>query len=151
MWKLIPLLAIPFAGAIATFPSNSHDICFEAESGLPIPCQDLDDSNISGGEEWDCDIRAWTRAPDLIPGHSIPAETRLSMNGSQCSDIKGWEVGLRMKEKGYYQDHVCSSTATDPFSVKSISDFEGETTSNSQRNQRGNHTIILLLNSRCRI
>jgi len=48
---------------------------------------------------WDCDIRAWTRAPDLYPGANLPAEARLAANGSACGDIIGWEAGLRYKER----------------------------------------------------
>lgn len=66
---------------------------------MTIRCEDLEQAMIAKGEEWDCDIRAWTRAPDLIPGHSIPAETRLNMNGTGCVDVVGWEVGLRLKER----------------------------------------------------
>ena len=97
MWNILPLLVLPLTvvKGIATFPT-SNDFCIEANSGLPIPCETETDEV---KEEWDCDIRAWTRAPDFIPGHSIPAETRLSLNGSACKDIAGWEVGLRMKER----------------------------------------------------
>ena len=49
--------------------------------------------------QWACDIRAWTRAPDLYPGAKIPAEARLAVNGSACGDIVGWEAGLRYKER----------------------------------------------------
>jgi hypothetical protein len=48
---------------------------------------------------WACDIRAWTRAPDLYPGAKVPAEARLAVNGSACGDIVGWEAGLRYKER----------------------------------------------------
>ncbi|WWD00315.1 hypothetical protein V866_007226 [Kwoniella sp. B9012] len=49
--------------------------------------------------KWECDIRSWVRAPDLRPSSVIPAETRLSANGSDCKDIEKWEVGLRFKER----------------------------------------------------
>jgi len=93
MWSIIPLL-LPLTWGIATFPPS--EFCIEAESGNQIPCAEVD-SHDDG--EWDCDIKAWTRAPDLIPGHSIPAETRLWMNGSACGDVVGWEVGMRMLER----------------------------------------------------
>jgi hypothetical protein len=59
----------------------------------------LDDSADDNVAEWDCDIRSWTRAPDLIPGHQIPGETRLWVNGTGCKDIELWELGLRLKER----------------------------------------------------
>lgn len=48
---------------------------------------------------WDCDVRVWTRAPDLSPGKAIPADARLAANGSACGDIVKWEVGMRLKER----------------------------------------------------
>jgi len=98
MWSFIPLL-LPLTRGIATFPSQ--EICIDGESGNTIPCSYLDDDSdhVSSNTEWDCDIKAWTRAPDLIPGHSIPAETRLWMNGSACGDVVRWEVGMRMLER----------------------------------------------------
>jgi hypothetical protein len=50
-------------------------------------------------EEWACDLRAWTRAPDLSPGLSTLAEARLAGNGTACNEIDRWEVGLRFKER----------------------------------------------------
>lgn len=50
-------------------------------------------------EPWACDVRSWTRAPDLYPGLTTPADTRLAVNGSDCKDIVGWQVGLRFKER----------------------------------------------------
>lgn len=54
---------------------------------------------VAAPEEWACDLRAWTRAPDLSPGLSTPAEARLAANGSACEEIARWEVGLRFKER----------------------------------------------------
>lgn len=48
---------------------------------------------------WQCDVRAWTRAPDLSPGKVLPADARLAANGSACGDIVKWEVGMRLKER----------------------------------------------------
>lgn len=48
---------------------------------------------------WDCEIRAWTRAPDLQPDATIPAEARLALNGSSCNEVIGWQTGLRFKER----------------------------------------------------
>lgn len=102
MWTIaiIPLLTLSLTKGLATFPSV--EICIDGESGKQIPCSYLDedqDIDTMGAGEWDCDIRSWTRAPDLIPGHSIPAETRLWMNGTGCGDVVKWEVGLRMLER----------------------------------------------------
>jgi hypothetical protein len=96
MWAIIPLL-LPLTRGIATFPS--YEICIDGESGNTIPCSYLDEDLDVNNTEWDCDIKSWTRAPDLIPGHSIPAETRLWMNGSACKDVIEWEVGMRMLER----------------------------------------------------
>ena len=51
------------------------------------------------GTEWNCTLRGWVRAPDLAPSQSFPGEARLAANGSECRDIEGWSVGLRMKER----------------------------------------------------
>jgi hypothetical protein len=48
---------------------------------------------------WECDVRAWARAPDLAPGGVFPVQARLAANGSACVDIVGWAVGLTMKER----------------------------------------------------
>jgi hypothetical protein len=92
MWKLLPILALPLVRAVI----HVETTCL-GPHGHQIPCSDLEDD--MSNEEWNCDIRAWTRAPDLIPGHSIPAETRLNLNGSACKDVVGWEMGMRMKER----------------------------------------------------
>jgi hypothetical protein len=50
-------------------------------------------------EEWPCDLRVWTRAPDLSPNSIVPGEARLAANGTGCMDIASWSVGLRFKER----------------------------------------------------
>ena len=57
------------------------------------------ESNVSRSV-WDCDVRSWVRAPDLSPGATVPADVRLAMNGSACSDVVGWTVGLSLSERG---------------------------------------------------
>lgn len=59
---------------------------FDAQSPPPAP-------------KWNCEVRAWTRAPDLSPNAAVPAEARLALNGSACTDIIGWKAGLRFKER----------------------------------------------------
>ncbi|WWC67721.1 uncharacterized protein I206_101633 [Kwoniella pini CBS 10737] len=60
----------------------------------------LDDTKITEEiKPWQCDIRSWVRAPDLQPSTTIPGETRLSANGSDCANIIKWEIGLRFKER----------------------------------------------------
>jgi hypothetical protein len=76
--------------------SCSDEFCFNAETGEPVDCAEIFKRQT---KEWDCDIRSWTRAPDLMAGHQIPAETRLVLNGTECGDVEGWEVGLRLKER----------------------------------------------------
>ena len=49
--------------------------------------------------KWECDVRSWVRAPDLYPGAKLPADARLSLNGTECGDVVGWSVGLRLKER----------------------------------------------------
>jgi hypothetical protein len=97
MWKLLPILALLLVKAIAT---SNVEICVGPNGRMPCSNFENDLDGVSElKEEWNCDIRAWTRAPDLIPGHSIPAETRLNLNGSACKDVIGWELGMRMKER----------------------------------------------------
>ena len=66
--------------------------------GSALPSDDKEDPE---EDTWKCDLLAWVRAPDLSPAAVFPAEARLSANGSDCSDIVKWEVGLRLKERGY--------------------------------------------------
>ena len=97
MWKLLPILALPLVKAVI----HVETTCI-GPHGHEVPCSNIEDDidRVSElNEEWDCDIRAWTRAPDLIPGHSIPAETRLNLNGSACKEVIGWDMGIRMKER----------------------------------------------------
>ena len=120
MWKLLPILAFPLVRAIAT---SGVEFCV-GPHGL-VSCSDLEndiDRAVESDEEWNCDIRAWTRAPDLIPGHSIPAETRLNLNGSACKDVVGWEMGMRMKERAIIKIKYV------PISLHDISDMVGGTT-----------------------
>lgn len=88
------ILGSALVGARATF--GVGDFCIEASTGTPVDCSEL---YTTPAKEWDCDIRSWTRAPDLMAGHQVPAETRLVLNGTECRDIEGWQVGLRMKER----------------------------------------------------
>lgn len=71
--------------------------CFEVVSdGATIAALDgLNDTKPT----WECDVRVWTRAPDLSPGRVIPADARLAANGSACGEIVKWEVGMRLKER----------------------------------------------------
>jgi hypothetical protein len=39
------------------------------------------------------------RAADLSPNTVVPGEARLVANGTECSDITGWGVGMRFKER----------------------------------------------------
>ncbi|ORX37071.1 hypothetical protein BD324DRAFT_650686 [Kockovaella imperatae] len=48
---------------------------------------------------WQCDVRAWTRAPDLYPGGTVPGEARLTLNGTECYQVESWTLGLRMAER----------------------------------------------------
>jgi hypothetical protein len=52
---------------------------------------------------FDCHPRAWVRAPDLVPGMVTPAQARLSLNGTECPELKEWKVGLRMKERAIFK------------------------------------------------
>ncbi|WVW78720.1 hypothetical protein I302_100680 [Kwoniella bestiolae CBS 10118] len=69
--------------------------------------------------KWKCEIRSWVRAPDLRPSAIIPAETRLSANGSDCEDIERWEVGLRFRERAIVK-FKSKSLADDAFPKKPI-------------------------------
>lgn len=66
---------------------------------LKNPVNNLSTLPLPPIQEWACDIRSWTRAPDLSPGLVTPADARLAFNGSNCNDIVGWQVGLRFKER----------------------------------------------------
>jgi hypothetical protein len=100
---VIALSALHQAHAFAVYSA-----CFDTKTGAEIDCAvfdpDFDEDALlrsvaEAGDEWDCDVRSWTRAPDLIPGHQIPGETRLWLNGTGCRDIERWELGLRLKER----------------------------------------------------
>ncbi|ORY89133.1 hypothetical protein BCR35DRAFT_350623 [Leucosporidium creatinivorum] len=48
---------------------------------------------------WECSVRCWVRAPDLTANLLGYGDARLLANGSACSDIDQWSVGLRLKER----------------------------------------------------
>ena len=48
---------------------------------------------------WQCDIRAWSRSPDISPGTHLPADARLSLNGTECDQVVKWEAGVRFIER----------------------------------------------------
>lgn len=83
---LLPLIAllplVLFAGAL------THAI-------FPPLAIDLNSEEV----EWACDVRAWVRAPDLQPNFTTEADARLAMNGTDCVDVKSWNVGLRYRER----------------------------------------------------
>jgi hypothetical protein len=100
---VIGLSALHQAHAFAVYSA-----CFDTETGAEIDCAVFDPNfdedtlllaTSAPEDEWDCDVRSWTRAPDLIAGHQIPGETRLWLNGTGCRDIERWELGLRLKER----------------------------------------------------
>jgi hypothetical protein len=86
-------------GALATIDFVSGDGTFN----ILLDGVHVADSTDSGANHtapaWQCDVRAWTRAPDLSPGVVLPADARLAANGSACGDIVKWEVGMRLKER----------------------------------------------------
>lgn len=59
----------------------------------------LDEAAKREAERWACDVRAWVRAADLQPNVAVQADARLAANGTACSDLKSWAVGLRYKER----------------------------------------------------
>jgi len=88
------------SAAIASAAINVKPLdggCFEVvlDGATVSPLSGVNDTTPT----WQCDIRVWTRAPDLSPGRNIPADARLAANGSACGDIVKWEVGMRLKER----------------------------------------------------
>lgn len=77
--------------------AQAANIPFLALSGKPE--NSLSTLLVLPTQEWACNIRSWTRAPDLSPGLGTPSDARLAFNGSDCNDIVGWQVGLRFKER----------------------------------------------------
>lgn len=92
------LLALTTCLVVKAASDACISVCLDA-GGNRIDCAVIDHLLKRQVAEWDCDIRSWTRAPDLIPGHQIPGETRLWVNGTGCKDIELWELGLRLKER----------------------------------------------------
>lgn len=53
----------------------------------------------SSTARWDCDVKAYVRAPDLSPNVLLQGDARLVANGTACTDLVGWQLGLVMKER----------------------------------------------------
>ncbi|KAF8840064.1 hypothetical protein BDN67DRAFT_969106 [Paxillus ammoniavirescens] len=45
-----------------------------------------------------CLVRAWVRAPDLVPGEIIEGDTRIKLEGD-CPSVESYSLGLRFKER----------------------------------------------------
>lgn len=87
------MLVIPFLAALI--------VCVSAAQ-QPFLQDNNDTTNLDIGHTrpvWNCSLRAWVRAADLSPSSVVPAEMRLAANGTECGDIVGMKVGLRLKER----------------------------------------------------
>ncbi|GAA5886435.1 hypothetical protein JCM6882_001638 [Rhodosporidiobolus microsporus] len=91
-------LAVTAAAAVlllASSPSSASPL------SAARPIQDVATLDSPAQPSWNCSIQAWVRAPDLRPNVVVPADARLVANGTDCSDVRQWDVGLRLKERGY--------------------------------------------------
>ena len=99
--RIASLVAI--ARALASADQESLDIQPLGGGGLEVVLDGATSAASNGVNDtkpfWRCDIRVWTRAPDLSPGRVIPADARLAANGSACGDVIKWEVGMRLVER----------------------------------------------------
>lgn len=104
-YTLLPLgMAFAFGAGVREAQAESEclEVCYDADTMLPVDCSNMYEAMLAvreASEKWECDIRSWTRAPDLIPGTEVPGDTRLALNGTGCHDIVKWELGLRHKER----------------------------------------------------
>ncbi|OCF59071.1 hypothetical protein L486_03570 [Kwoniella mangroviensis CBS 10435] len=104
---LLPCVSLTFSVGAVQIPflklNDNDQISLSSDITIDNLAEDIDagiKERIEVKEDkWECDVRSWVRAPDLRPSSVIPAETRLSANGSDCKDIEKWEVGLRFKER----------------------------------------------------
>lgn len=118
MWSaLLPLLTLGSSFGI-DFPTvrAGHGSPKRIIDGVPIsfPISGANYEMEVASDAWQCDVRSWTRAPDLIPGTEMPGETRLAMNGTDCKDIVKWELGLRYQERAVIKMRYVSRLTQQP-------------------------------------
>ncbi|KIJ63036.1 hypothetical protein HYDPIDRAFT_41307 [Hydnomerulius pinastri MD-312] len=49
-----------------------------------------------------CGVRAWVRAPDLVPGQIIEGDARIKLEGD-CPEVESYSLGLRYKERVFWE------------------------------------------------
>ncbi|KAF9226256.1 hypothetical protein BS17DRAFT_868082 [Gyrodon lividus] len=49
-----------------------------------------------------CRVRAWVRAPDLVPGEILEGDTRIKLEGD-CPSVESCSLGLRFKERIFWK------------------------------------------------
>lgn len=77
-------------------------LAFAAALPSPLEVSPAVDATLrqpSSSLRWECSVRAWVRAPDLSANLVGHGDARLLANGSACSEIRQWSVGLRLKER----------------------------------------------------
>ncbi|KAG2062698.1 hypothetical protein BDR04DRAFT_1112065, partial [Suillus decipiens] len=64
----------------------------------PPPSESKESSNLP----FQCQARAWVRAPDMVPGEVIAGDVKIKLSGS-CMDAESYALGLRYKEKVFWK------------------------------------------------
>lgn len=74
-------------------------IVYASPVSLTPPAATLALVHPTSNARWACDIKAYVRAPDLFPNALLQGDARLMANGSDCTDMVGWQLGLVLKER----------------------------------------------------
>lgn len=106
------------SGLSATLATFHYEVSSDGTSGsvsLTSDFSGFDVAEVAAENDttpaWPCDIRVWTRAPDLTPDTVLPADARLAANGSACGEITKWEVGMRLKERALIKKRFVACVA----------------------------------------
>ncbi|KIJ63017.1 hypothetical protein HYDPIDRAFT_113523 [Hydnomerulius pinastri MD-312] len=60
--------------------------------------------------ELPCRVRAWVRAPDLVPGEIIEGDARIKLDGD-CPEVESYALGLRLKEASRSRTRISPETS----------------------------------------
>lgn len=79
---------------------------FKSRSATPAtePQASVDRYSIpAASETGDCQIKAWVRAPDLVPSQVIHGEVRVRVMEECIGKVAKYELGLRFRERSAFK------------------------------------------------
>lgn len=95
----VPSPAVASHPAASTPASRQPILPGDDDAVLVVVVEGAEGEPKAEAANWSCDVRAWVRAADLEPNSFTEAHARLAANGTDCSDIESWSVGLRYKQR----------------------------------------------------